>query len=267
MKGSSVKDVTDTLDSWFAELAEAESRAVAAPPGLTLPRAGDLRATIECGLLAWPYLQVLGPDGAAVAHENVFTTRTVQNHAVPGYVHRSRVLALLAGGATLRFPSVGDWRPEIRPVVQAAQRALVSGVEATAWLTAGGADPVLPEHSGEIVVVVCSGTLRWKMPSVGRVVELGPGQALKVVAGPGSGQVAGPDDCLFITLARRVPSARELVAAVQEAGLAHLAGLPQTATHHLMPAAAKAEWVRTELNRFYADLDAAELLHSLVRVP
>ncbi|GAA3613948.1 hypothetical protein GCM10022223_32710 [Kineosporia mesophila] len=259
-----MKNVTGSLDSWLSELAEAETTAVAVPSGLDLPNAGDLQAAIDCGLLAWPYVQVLGLDGP-LQHETVFTTRTVQNHAVPGYVHRSNVLALLRDGATLRFPSVSDWRPEIRPVVQAAQRALESGVEVTAWLTANGADPVLPSDHGETVVLVCSGNLRWSLPPTGRAAELVPGQALKVPAGPGAVQVIGSDDCLFLTFARRVPSARELVTALQDAALAYVAGLGPSATHHLMPASEKAEWVRTELNRFYADLDAADLLRSLVR--
>ena len=249
------------LAAWFGGNHQDTVTVTALTDGTRLPTAADVLGTIDCGLLAHPYLEVYR-DGAKLPSTQVFTARKVQNHKVTGFVHHRNATGQYRAGATLRFPSVADWLAAARPALETARDALGRHVEATAYLAAAGSPVGYAEAAADAFVLVCSGSITWHAGKADAPPRRAPaGTALHVPAGTTRGVVAGDDgDCLLLVLAERRPSANELLKALQHAASAHLEQQETGKLHHLMPIDRKADWVRDELARYFAAMDPADLL-------
>ena len=216
-------DVDTGLAAWLAEHRDGPAARTALSGGLALPTAADVLGTIDCGLLAYPYLEVY-QDGAKLPAAEVFTARRVQNHKVTGFVHHRNVTGQYRAGATLRLPSVADWlaaarpapRPSARCSAGTSSRPPTSRRPDPRWRTARR--PWTPSSS--CAPAASPGTSARRTPSRWRSAAR---TAVYVPAGTARGVVVGDDgDCLLLVLAERSPTTTEFVKALRQAGAAHL---------------------------------------------
>lgn len=248
------------LEGWLAERSDGRPAHTAVGGGMTLPTAADVLGTIDCGLLAHPYLEVYR-DGAKLPAGEVFTARRVQNHKVTGFVHHRNVTGQYHAGATLRLPSIADWLVAARPAVELVRATRGGHIEATAYLAAAGSPVAYAEAAVDAVVLVCSGSVAWHGDRDSTPLEAPARTALYVPAGSTRGALAGEDgDCLLLVLAERLPTTTEFVKAMLQAGSTHLEQQETHRRHHLMPLEQKADWVLGELAGYFAAMDPADLL-------
>ncbi|MFH9087070.1 hypothetical protein [Streptomyces sp. NPDC017673] len=254
-------DVDINFEAWLAGRRHGPTAHMALASSVTLPTAQDVLGTIDCGLLAHPYIEVYR-DGAKRPAAEVFTARRVQNHKVTGFVHHRNVTGHYAAGATLRLPSIADWLPTARPAVESVRAVLGPRVEATAYLAAAGSPVAYAEAAVDAVVLVCSGSIAWHGDEPDSPpLQAAAHTAVYVPAGTTRGAVAAAgDDCLLLVLAERSPATSEIVKALRQAGAAHLERQEAHRRHHLLPTDQKADWVREELARYFAAMDPADLL-------
>ncbi len=254
-------EVDTGLANWLAGRRDGRTAHTALSGGMTLPTAADVLGTIDCGLLAHPYLEVYR-DGARLPAAEVFTARKVQNHKVSGFIHHRNVTGQYRAGATLRLPSVTDWLAAARPALDAVREVSGPRVEATAYLAAAGSPVAYAEAAVDAVVLVCSGSVAWHAGEADSApLEAPAGTVVHAPAGTTRGAVAGDDgDCLLLVVAERWPAMTEFVKALRQAGAAHLEQLETHRRHHLMPIDRKADWVLGELTRYFAAMDPADLL-------
>lgn len=249
------------LAGWLAARPGGRTAHTALPAGPALPTAADVLGTIDCGLLAHPYLEVYR-GGARLPAAEVFTARRVQNHKVTGFIHHRNVTAQYRAGATLRLPAVTDWLTAARPALGTVREALGRHVEATAYLAAAGSPVAYAEATVDAVVLVCSGSVAWHAGEPdSEPLEAAARSAVYVPAGTTRGALAGDDgDCLLLVLAERSPATAEFVRALRQAGSDHLEQQESHRRHHLMPVDRKAVWVLGELADHFAAMDPADLL-------
>jgi hypothetical protein len=254
-------DVDTGLAGWLAERRDGRTAHTALPGGMALPTAADVLGTIDCGLLAYPYLEVYR-DGAKRPAAEVFTARRVQNHKVTGFIHHRNVTEQYQTGATLRLPSVADWLVAARPALENVSEVLGRHIEATAYLAAAGSPVAYAEAAVDAVVLVCSGSVAWHAGEAGSApLEAAAHTAVYVPAGTTRGALVGDEgDCLLLVLAERPLSTTEFVKALRETGSAHLEQQETHQRHHLMPIDQKADWVIGELAGHFAAMDPADLL-------
>ncbi|MFB7598682.1 hypothetical protein [Streptomyces sp. NPDC056160] len=254
-------DVDTGLPRWLAERRGGRTAHTALPAGMALPTAADVLGTIDCGLLAYPYLEVCR-GGAKLPAAEVFTARRVQNHKVTGFIHHRNVTGQYQAGATLRLPAVADWLAAARPALETVREALGRHIEATAYLAAAGSPVAYAEASVDAVVLVCSGSLTWHAGEPdSEPLEVSAPSAVYVPAGLTRGAFAGGDgDCLLLVLAERSPVTTEIIKALRQAGSGHLEQQDTHRRHHLMPVDQKADWVLGELADYFAAMDPADLL-------
>ncbi|MFE4517400.1 hypothetical protein ACFRMQ_24760 [Kitasatospora sp. NPDC056783] len=254
-------DADPGLAHWLTERRDGPAAHTALSGATTLPTAADVLGTIDCGLLAHPYLEVYR-GGARLPAAEVFTARRVQNHKVTGFVHHRNVTGQYRAGATLRLPSVSDWLAPARPALATVREALGRHVEATAYLAAAGHPVAYAEAAADAVVLVCSGSVTWHTGEADSAPLEAPARtAVYVPAGTTRGALAGDDgDCLLLVLAERPPATAEIVRALRRTGLAHLERQEEHRSHHLMPVDRKADWVLGQLAGYFAALDPVELL-------
>jgi hypothetical protein len=253
----------DELARWLADRWGSEIPARAAVPGAGLPDESVILDTIDCGLLAQPYVEVYR-DGVRLSADAVSTARTVQNYSVAGFVHYRRVMAEFHQGATLRFPAVDDWLPGVRPLAEAARRALSGGVEANACLAAAGASVTVADRQRDLALLVCAGTIRLDAGGQEEKAVAGSGDVFYLPANTIRGAAAGDDGCLFITLSDRELTTAELVRSLHDAACSHLDKQPANERNHLMTVEQRADWVRGELTAFFASLEPGEFARLLV---
>ncbi|MFF1738584.1 hypothetical protein [Streptomyces mirabilis] len=254
-------DVDSGLAGWLAERRDGRTAHTALSGGMALPTAADVLSTIDCGLLAYPYLEVYR-DGAKLSAAEVFTARRVQNHKVTGFIHHRNVTGQYRAGATLRLPSVADWLAAARPALETVREVLGRHIEATTYLAAAGSPVAYAEAAVDAVVLVCSGSVAWHVGEAdSEPLEVAAHTAVYVPAGTTRGALAGDDgDCLLLVLAERSPATSEIVKALRQVGSAHLEQQDTHRRHHLMPIDQKADWVLGELAGYFATMDPADLL-------
>lgn len=254
-------DVDTGLADWLAEHRDGPAARTALSGGMALPTAADVLGTIDCGLLAYPYLEVYR-DGAKLPAAEVFTARRVQNHKVTGFVHHRNVTGQYRAGATLRLPSVADWLAAARPALGTVRETLGGHIEATAYLATAGSPVAYAEAAVDAVVLVCSGSVAWHVGEAdSEPLEAAARTAVYVPAGTARGALVGDDgDCLLLVLAERSPTTTEVVKALRQAGSAHLEQQDAHRRHHLMPIDRKADWVLGELAAHFAAMDPSDLL-------
>ncbi|MGW7580168.1 hypothetical protein ACWGKU_04190 [Kitasatospora sp. NPDC054768] len=266
-------DVDTGLAGWLAERRDGPTArtalsdgtglfgGIALSDGMALPTAADVLGTIDCGLLAHPYLEVYR-GGARLPATEVFTARRVQNHKVTGFVHHRNVTGQYRAGAVLRLPSVTDWLAPARPALETVRAVLGRHIEATAYLAAAGSPVAYAEATVDAVVLVCSGSVAWHAGEADSApLEAAARTAVYVPAGTTRGALAGDSgDCLLLVLAERPPATAEIVKALRRAGSAHVEQQETHRSHHLMPVDRKADWVLGELAGHFAAMDPADLL-------
>ncbi|GAA4990727.1 hypothetical protein [Kitasatospora paranensis] len=261
-------DVDTDLAGWLAGRRNGPTAHTALSGGMALPTAADVLGTIDCGLLAHPYVEVYR-DGAKLPAAEVFTARRVQNHKVTGFVHHRNVTGQYRAGATVRLPSVADWLAAARPAVEIVRGTFGRHVEATAYLAAAGSPVAFAEADVDAVVLVCSGSVAWYGGEADSAPLEAPARtAVYVPAGTTRGALAGKDgDCLLLVLAERSPATAEIVRALRQAGSAHLEQQDTARRHHLIPVDRKADWVLGELAGYFAAMDPADLLRLVTARP
>jgi hypothetical protein len=263
---------SDYLAMWLADHWGSGITSRSTLPRGFLPDESQILATIDCGLLSTPYVEVYR-DNAMLPQDAVFTARTVQNHSVPGFLHFQRVMNEFRLGATLRFPAIDDWLPDVRRLTRSVCSVLNSGVEATAYLAAAGALVTVPDRQRDLTLIMCSGTVGLRIADEGAAgsdggppteVRTAPGDVLYLPASTIHEAAAGTDGCLFLTLSNRELTNRELIRSLQEMASAHLSKRPENERHHLMMVEERAGWVRSELTRYFSSLEPRDFARLLV---
>ncbi len=251
-------DLTAPLHRWVAECWGAgDMRRGPSFRGET-PDGVYIRGNLTCGILATPYVEVYR-DGVRRPDREVYTTRVVQTHRMSGYANQDYVLDQLDAGATVRLPSIEDWTPAARAVVDAVARACGESVSATACLSRAGAPADLPSRDGAPAVAVqCDGRTIWRIGAA--EFETSPGDVVYLPRESAVTATAAAGDCVLLLVEGRSFSARQLVQAIQAAAQEHLDTNPVTADYHLLDASEKADRACAAVRRLYSGMSADDVV-------
>ncbi|MFJ5885075.1 JmjC domain-containing protein [Kitasatospora cineracea] len=194
-------ELTGDADA-FAEALAGRTARVFRPAGWPagLPRAAELEAVLNSGLLRVPYVEMV-QDGTVLAPERFCTARTVAGRHEDGWADPGRIAALLAEGVTLLLPQLDQWHAPVRALAAGLALRLGRHTEAFCFATAaGGRGLKVHRDDADVLVVQLAGEKEWTVhhppadghwqpglaPAPGPVAlhtVLTPGQALYVPRG------------------------------------------------------------------------------------
>ncbi|MFI1523208.1 JmjC domain-containing protein [Kitasatospora cineracea] len=238
--GRVLADLTGDADAFAEALAERTAR-VFRPAGWPagLPRAAELEAVLNGGLLRVPYVEMVR-DGAVLAPERFCTVRTVAGRPEDGWADPGRIAALLAEGVTLLLPQLDQWYAPVRALAAGLALGLGRRTEAFCFATAaGGRGLKVHRDDADVLVVQLAGEKEWTVhrppadghwqpglvPAPGPVAlrtVLAPGQALYVPRGAPHAATGRQGLSVHLSFTVREPGTGRLHAALGE----HLAAAP-----------------------------------------
>lgn len=137
----------------------------------------ELDGAFDSGLLRAPYLEMVRSNKVVVPPAAYTTSRVINGQPHQGYAERSKVVALLRGGATLLLRCVDQWHPATAELVSRLSDELGRRIEAFFFVTpAGGQGLAVHRDDADVFVLQASGTKTWYVHDAPATADWSPGE-------------------------------------------------------------------------------------------
>ncbi|MFF4911168.1 AraC family ligand binding domain-containing protein [Streptomyces sp. NPDC001260] len=253
---------TFLADTWAVRAATYRSSDLSTPLNVA-----DVWEAFDCGLLVGPYFSVTRGTVSAPATD-ITVTRKVQQKPRARYANAAGVRKWFAAGHTVGLHQPDHWHAGLKELVDALREELRADVRSAVFLAppAGDAAGKTERAAGHVFVRQLEGESRWSVGGEGRRtrIALTPGSVLYIPPGDEHTVTVHDGDALYLTLAVRQPSARDLaeetlVRFLRSAPAQEIAG-----RHHYLSLEEKVDWLRRELTAHLTGQDIDELVAAAV---